>query len=311
MNLPGSGQAGDGPTPASAFTVSDFAAPDFGAPLRAALVQLSVSDDPETNLPETRALIREAAEGGAAWVLTPEATNLLNADRETQERVLHHEADDPTLAALRKDARQLGIWLLIGSLSLKTGDSADARFANRSFLIGPDGEIHARYDKLHMFDVTVSESETYRESAAFRPGGRAVLAQGPWPIGMTVCYDLRFPQLYRDLTRAGARVLTVPAAFNDTTGAAHWEVLLRARAIETGSYVLAPAQCGQHRNLLCPGRKPRRSYGHSLAVDPWGRVLADGGEFRGVTFVTLDPAAVVGARSRIPSLTHDRPYVGP
>ena len=308
MSLPGSGH-GDGQAPDLA--VPDFAAPDFGAPLRAGLVQLSVSDDPEANLPETRDLIRKAAQGGASWVLTPEATNILNADRDTQERVLHLEGDDPTLAALRADAQALGIWLLIGSLSLKVADSCDGRFANRSFLIGPDGEIRARYDKLHMFDVTVSETESYRESMAFRPGERAVLGRGPWPIGMTVCYDLRFPQLYRDLARAGARVLTVPAAFNETTGAAHWEVLLRARAIETGSYVLAPAQCGQHRNLLCPGRKPRRSYGHSLAVDPWGRVLSDGGECRGVTFVTLDPAAVAGARSRIPSLTHDRPYAGP
>ena len=308
MSLPGSGR-GDGP--AADLAVPGFAAPDFGAPLRAGLVQLSVSDDPQANLPETRALIREAAQGGASLVLTPEATNILNADRDTQERVLHLEGDDPTLAALRADAQALGIWLLIGSLSLKVADSCDGRFANRSFLIGPDGEIRARYDKLHMFDVTVSARESYRESATFRPGRRAVLADGPLPVGMTICYDLRFPGLYRALAQAGAKVLTVPAAFNDTTGAAHWEVLLRARAIETGCYVLAPAQCGQHENRLCPDRKPRRSHGHSLAVDPWGRVLADGGTCRGVTFVQLDPAAVVGARSRIPSLTHDRPYAAP
>ena len=279
--------------------------------LTAGLVQLSVSDDPERNLPVTRALVREAARGGAGWVLTPEATNLLGAGRERQEQILHIEAEDPTLAALREDARELGIWLLIGSLSLKTGDPGESRFANRSFLIAPDGSIRARYDKLHMFDVTVSESESYRESAAFRPGGRAVLAQGPLPVGMTVCYDLRFPALYRALAQAGAQVLTVPAAFNDTTGAAHWEVLLRARAIETGCFVLAPAQCGSHASHAEPDRRPRRSHGHSLAVGPWGEVLADGGTEPGVSFVTLDPAAVLGARSRIPSLTHDRNFAGP
>lgn len=279
--------------------------------LTAGLVQLSVSDDPERNLPVTRALVREAAQGGAGWVLTPEATNLLGASRERQEHVLRTEAEDQTLAVLREDARELGIWLLIGSLSLKTGDPGESRFANRSFLIAPDGSIRARYDKLHMFDVTVSESESYRESAAFRPGGRAVLAQGPLPVGMSVCYDLRFPALYRALAQAGAEVLTVPAAFNDTTGAAHWEVLLRARAIETGCFVLAPAQCGTHASHAEPDRRPRRSHGHSLAVGPWGEVLADGGTEPGVTFVTLDPAAVLGARSRIPSLTHDRNFAGP
>lgn len=279
--------------------------------ITAGLVQLSVSDDPGRNLPVTRALIREAAQAGASWVLTPEATNVLGASRELQDRILHTEAEDPTLAVLRQDARDLGIWLLIGSLSLKTGDPAETRFANRSFLIAPDGGIKARYDKLHMFDVTVSDSETYCESAAFRPGDRAVLAQGPMPIGMSVCYDLRFPQLYRRLAIAGAEVLTVPAAFNDTTGAAHWEVLLRARAIETGCFVLAPAQCGTHASHTEPERRPRRSHGHSLAVDPWGRVLADGGDEPGVILVTLDPAAVLGARSRIPSLTHDRNFVGP
>ncbi|MFT4012426.1 MAG: carbon-nitrogen hydrolase family protein [Paracoccus sp. (in: a-proteobacteria)] len=281
------------------------------APLRAGLVQLCVSDDPEENLPRTRALIREAAQGGAGFVLTPEATNLLNADQATQDRVLRPEDRDPTLAALRDDARGLGIWLLIGSLSLKTADPDERRFVNRSFLIAPDGRIRARYDKLHMFDVTVSESESYRESATFRPGGQAVRADGPCPLGLTICYDLRFPHLYRDLAKAGAQVLTVPAAFNDTTGAAHWEVLLRARAIESGAYVLAPAQCGTHANHLCPDRRPRRSHGHSLAVDPWGKVLADGGTAPGVVFADLDPQAVAQARSRIPSLRHDRTYTGP
>lgn len=283
----------------------------MSARLRAGLVQLNVSDDPGRNLPVTRDLIRQAALGRADWVLTPEVTNLLGASRDLQARILHTESDDPTLAALRKDARALGIWLLIGSLALKTGDPGDDRFANRSFLIAPDGSVRARYDKLHMFDVTVSETESYRESAAYRPGDRAVLAQAPWPVGMTICYDIRFAQLFRMLAQAGAQVLTVPAAFNDTTGAAHWEVLLRARAIETGSYVLAPAQCGLHATHADPDRRPRRSYGHSLAVDPWGQVIADGGTDPGVTFVELDPEAVVRARSRIPSLTHDRKYADP
>ena len=171
--------------------------------VRAGLVQLNVSDDPALNLPVTRALIREAAAGGADWVLTPEATNLLGASRELQDLILHVESEDPTLAALQDEARALGIWLLIGSLSLKTGEPGEDRFANRSFLIAPDGGIRARYDKLHMFDVTVSARESYRESAAFRPGGRAVLADGPMPTGMTICYDLRFPQLFRALAKAG------------------------------------------------------------------------------------------------------------
>lgn len=272
------------------------------------MVQLCVGDDPAVNLPTTVALIRQAAAAGAALILTPEATNILSPDRARQNEVLQSENIDITLAALRAEAQTLGIWLLIGSLALKTdGD----RFANRSFLIAPDGGIAARYDKIHMFDVAISETETFRESAAYRPGDRAVLAQGPLPVGMTVCYDLRFPQLYRALAQAGADVLTVPAAFNPTTGAAHWETLLRARAIETGCFVLAPAQCGTHPAPHSPDRSPRKSYGHSLAVDPWGAVLADGGTEPGVTMVELDLTAIGRARSRIPSLTHDRVFAGP
>ena len=279
--------------------------------LKTALIQLSVGDDPAANLPVTQALIRQAASQGAELILTPEATNLLGASREWQQRHLVTEARDPTLAALRAQAGELGVWLLIGSLSLATGDPDDPRLANRSFLIAPDGRIAARYDKLHMFDVTISDSESYRESNAFRPGDRAVLAQGPVPIGMTVCYDLRFAGLYRRLAQAGARILTVPAAFNDTTGAAHWEVLLRARAIETGCFVLAPAQTGLHATPGNPNARPRRSWGHSLAISPWGEVLADAGTGTGVTCVTLDLDAVDRARSRIPSLSHDREFHGP
>jgi predicted amidohydrolase len=273
-----------------------------------ALIQLSVTDDPAANLPVTVDLVRQAVSGGARFVLTPECTNILSSDRAHQRAVLHPEADDPTLAALRAEAAQAGVWLLIGSLALRT-DDPDGRFANRSFLIAPDGTIAARYDKIHMFDVDVSETERYRESEGYRPGARAVLADTPFArIGMAVCYDLRFPHLFRALAQAGAQVLTVPAAFNDTTGAAHWEPLLRARAIENACYVLAPAQCGTH---AAHAGKPRRTHGHSLAVAPWGEVLADGGTEPGVSYVTLDLAEVARARARVPSLLHDRPFEGP
>ena len=276
--------------------------------MRAGLVQLSVTDDPLANLPVTVDLVRQAIAGGSEFVLTPEVTNCLSSDRAHQRAVLRHEEDDPTLAALRAEAEAAGIWLLIGSLGLLTHD-ADGRFANRSFLIGPDGKVRARYDKIHMFDVTVSETEKYLESSGYRPGARAVLAEAPFgKIGMSVCYDVRFAHLYRRLAQAGATILTVPAAFNDTTGAAHWEGLLRARAIENGAFVLAPAQCGSHANH---NGRPRRTHCHSLAVSPWGEVLADGGTEVGVTFVDIDLAAVNRARGRVPSLSHDRPFEGP
>lgn len=278
--------------------------------MRVGLAQLTVGDDPVANLPETLRLVRAAAAGGAQVVLTPECTNLLSANRDHQRRVLRHEEEDETLAALRAEAQALGLWLLIGSLGLLTHD-ADGRFANRSFLIGPDGGIAVRYDKIHMFDVNVSETEVYRESAGYRPGSRAVLAETPFAkIGMAVCYDLRFPHLFRRLAQAGAQILTVPAAFNHLTGQAHWEVLLRARAIETGCFVLAPAQTGFHPETL-GGGKGRRTHGHSLVIAPWGEVLADGGTEPGVTFADLDLAEVVRARSRVPALQHDRPFDGP
>lgn len=276
--------------------------------IRAALVQLNSSDDPVANLPETLALIRDAAAAGADFVLTPEVTNCVSTSRKHQNSVLCFEADDATLAALRIVAHELEIWLLIGSIALKTSDS-DGRFVNRSFLISPRGEITARYDKIHMFDVQVSKTETYRESAGYRPGEAAVLAQTDFGlVGMTVCYDVRFAHLYRKLAQAGAQILTVPSAFSPVTGAAHWEALLRARAIETGCYVLAPAQVGTHD---CSVGKPRKTWGHSLAVSPWGEVLADGGTDVGFTPVDIDLAQVDAARSRIPSLTHDRSFEGP
>ncbi len=276
--------------------------------MRVGLVQLCVTDDPGANLAQTVGFVREAALQGAAFVLTPECTNGLSSNRERQRAVLQTEDADVTLAALRAEAKALGVWLLIGSLGIKTGD-ADGRFANRSYLIDPMGEIAAWYDKIHMFDVNVSETEVYRESAAYRPGDRAVLVETPFAkIGMTVCYDVRFPNLYRSLAQAGAQIITVPAAFNHITGAAHWEVLLRARAIETGCFVLAPAQTGFHAEVAGKGR---RTHGHSLVIGPWGKVLADGGVEPGVTLVDLDLDEVARAQARVSSITHDRAFTGP
>ncbi len=276
--------------------------------MRAALVQLNVSDDPAANLRQTQAHIAAAVAGGAGFVLTPECTNLLSSNRDYQRSVLHPEETDPTLAALRDQAAAAGIWLLVGSLGVLTTD-VDGRFANRSFLIGPTGDIAARYDKIHMFDVNVSETEVYRESSGYRPGTQAVVVDTPFAkLGMTVCYDVRFPHLYRALAQGGAQIITVPAAFNHITGAAHWETLLRARAIETGCFILAPAQTGFHPEAHGKGR---RTHGHSLAIAPWGDILADAGLDPGVTFADLDLTQVSAARSRIPSLTHDRRFTGP
>lgn len=276
--------------------------------MRAALLQLCSGDDPAANLDTVAGLMERAVAEGAGFVLTPEVTNCVSASRERQNAVLQHEEEDITLDGLSRKAGELGVWLLIGSLALKTGDS-DGRFANRSFLIGPDGTVRARYDKIHMFDVEVTAEETYRESAGFRPGARAVTAQTDFAtLGMSVCYDVRFPALYQALAQAGATVLTVPAAFSPVTGAAHWHTLLRARAIETGCYVLAPAQTGEHPKTA---GKQRRTYGHSLAVSPWGEVLVDGGTDAGIHIVDLDATLVNEARRKIPSLTHVRKFDGP
>ncbi|MDJ0826332.1 MAG: carbon-nitrogen hydrolase family protein [Rhodobacter sp.] len=275
---------------------------------RAALIQLTASDDPAANLPLTRRRVAEAAAAGADIAMTPEVTNCVSSSRSHQTAVLQPESDDATLVGLRDEAARQGIWLLIGSLALKT-DDPDGRFANRSFLIAPDGGIAARYDKIHMFDVAINAAETYRESAGYRPGRQALLADTPLGrIGLTICYDMRFPALYRRLAQAGAQVLTVPSAFSPVTGAAHWQSLLRARAIETGAYVFAPAQCGTH---AASRGKTRQTHGHSLAVSPWGAVLADGGDLPGVTLVDFDLTEVEVARARVPSLTHDRDYEGP
>ncbi len=276
--------------------------------MRTALLQMTSSDDPSENLGAVTSMLSQAVAGGAGFVLTPEVTNCVSTSRNHQNTVLYHEEDDPTLAALRDAAANHGTWVLIGSLGIKTHD-ADGRFANRQFLIDPTGTITARYDKIHMFDVEVSPEETYRESDGYRPGRQAVVAKTPFgTIGMTICYDLRFPHLHRRLAHAGAEIITAPAAFSYVTGAAHWHSLLRARAIETGCFVLAPAQTGTH-----PAQRgqSRKTYGHSLAVAPWGEVIADAGAEPGITYVELDRELVAQARKRVPSLTHDREFDGP
>lgn len=276
--------------------------------MRAALLQLCAGDDPEVNLTATVDMIEQAVAEGADMVLTPEVTNCVSASRTRQTEVLQTEQSDRTLAGLREQAARLGVWISIGSLALKT-DDPDGRFANRSFMIDPSGDIRARYDKMHMFDVRVSDTETYRESAGYRPGNRAVVCDTPFgTVGLSICYDLRFPYLYRALAQSGATILLVPSAFSPVTGAAHWEPLLRARAIETGAFVLAAAQSGTHHATR---GKQRATYGHSLAVAPWGEVLTDAGTEIGVTLVDLNLDAVEQARKRIPSLTHDQIFEGP
>jgi len=276
--------------------------------MKAALLQLNVSDNPGENLPRTVQMVEQAVEMGAKFVLTPEVTNCVSTSRTHQQNVLCAEGDDPTLAALRAVAAKRAIHLLIGSLALKTEDP-DGRFANRSYLIGPDGAVLARYDKIHMFDVAISEMETYRESSGYRPGNQAVLLELPFArIGMAVCYDMRFPRLADALVSAGAQILTFPSAFSPVTGAAHWHSLLRARAIEAGAWVLAPAQTGKH---LSSSYKSRQTYGHSLAVDPWGELILDAGEAPGVYLFDLDMEKVADARRRIPTRDNMRSFQGP
>jgi predicted amidohydrolase len=269
------------------------------------LLQLNASDDPAANLPETLSLIKEAVTAGAEFVLTPEVTNCVSTSRRHQAEVLRHQQDDPSLAALQHAAAEHKIWLMIGSLALKT-DDPDGRFANRCFLINPQGEIEGWYDKIHMFDVDISESERYRESDGYRPGDRAVVADAGFAkIGLSICYDMRFPKLYRDLSQAGAHIITVPAAFSPITGAAHWESLLRARAIETGCFIIAPAQTGKHKAST---GKSRSTHGHSIVISPWGEVVLDAGTDEGMVCVEIDLDDVARARQRVPSLMHDRPY---
>ncbi|WP_299984291.1 carbon-nitrogen hydrolase family protein [uncultured Ruegeria sp.] len=276
--------------------------------MKTALLQITASDDPTENLDMVRAMMAEAAADGARFILTPEVTNCVSTSTTRQREVLKHEEDDITLAGLRAQAAALGVWLLIGSLAIKTHNT-DGRFANRSFMIDPNGQIVARYDKIHMFDVQVTETETFRESKNYRPGEKAVIAETDFgKVGLSICYDIRFPHLYTALAQAGARILTVPAAFSPVTGAAHWESLLRARAIENGCWVIAPAQTGEHPKTR--GRT-RYTYGHSMVVAPWGEVLIDAGTDPGIHIFEMHDSSVSEARRKVPSLTHIRSFDGP
>ena len=266
---------------------------------RVGMIQMRSGRNPQANTEAAAKLIGEAKERGAEYVLTPEMTNIMETGRERFFASIVPEEQDATLMTLRELARTLGIYVHVGSLAIKV--SAD-KAVNRSFLIDRHGKVVARYDKIHMFDVDLASGESYRESRNYRPGELAVLADLPWGrLGLTICYDLRFPALYRALAEAGASFLSIPSAFTRQTGEAHWHVLLRARAIENGCFVFAAAQAGTHEN-------GRETFGHSLVIDPWGRVLAEGGVEPEVVLVDIDLAEVTTARARIPSLQHGRRF---
>ncbi len=275
--------------------------------MKIAALQLCASDDPVANLALTLSMVQQASEAGAQFIATPEVTNCVSSSRRHQTEVLALQEDDQTLAALCASAPRLGVWISIGSLALKLPD--DERFTNRSFMIDPSGQIVAQYDKIHMFDVTLSETEQYRESDGYRAGDHAVIADTAFgKIGMTICYDIRFPHLYRGLAKSGASILLIPAAFAQPTGRAHWEVLLRARAIETGCFVIAAAQTGEHQTSQ--GR-PRKTYGHSMIVSPWGEILADAGEDQGIIYADLDLSLVESTRARVPSILSNQSFSEP
>jgi predicted amidohydrolase len=270
-----------------------------GGTFKAAMIQMRSGLQPGVNIDAAVRYIGDAKSAGAEYVLTPEMTNILAANREQLFAVVVEEGADASLATLREVARKLGIYVHVGSLAIRVSPD---RAANRSFLIDPKGDILARYDKIHMFDVDLAGGESYRESRNYRPGELAVLADLPWGrLGLTVCYDLRFPALYRALAEAGATMLAIPSAFTKQTGEAHWHVLVRGRAIENGCFVFAAAQSGRHEN-------GRDTFGHSLIVDPWGRIIAEGGTEPGVIVAEINPAEVASARARIPSLQHGRRF---
>jgi predicted amidohydrolase len=270
-----------------------------GAAFRVGLVQMRAGRTPAANLDAAAKLIAEAKAAGADYVQTPEMTNILEARRDALMAAIVPEEQDPTLAGLRDLARQHRLWLHAGSLALKVSPD---RAANRGFLIGPDGAVVASYDKIHMFDVDLPNGESYRESRSYVPGDHAVVADLPWGrLGMTICYDLRFPALYRALAAAGSLFLAIPSCFTKQTGEAHWHILNRARAIENGCFVFAAAQGGRHE-------AGRETFGHSIVIDPWGGILAECGEEPGVVMAEIDPAAVGAARARIPSLQHGRRF---
>lgn len=270
-----------------------------GGNFKAAMIQMRSGLQPGANIDAAVRYIGDAKSAGAEYVLTPEMTNILAANREQLFAVVVEEGADASLATLREVARKLGIYVHVGSLAIRISPD---RAANRSFLIDPKGDILARYDKIHMFDVDLAGGESYRESRNYRPGELAVLADLPWGrLGLTVCYDLRFPALYRALAEAGATMLAIPSAFTKQTGEAHWHVLIRGRAIENGCFVFAAAQGGRHEN-------GRDTFGHSLIVDPWGRIIAEGDTEPGVIVAEINPAEVASARARIPSLQHGRRF---
>ena len=265
--------------------------------MRAALLQMTSGIDPAANAATLVDAVHRAAGEGAAMLFTPEMSGLVDRDRARANRTVSAEADDPVLAAVRDAAARAGVWVHLGSLAVREGD----RFANRGFVIDGTGAIRARYDKLHLFDVDLPTGESWRESATYRAGDAAVVVDTPvGRLGLSICYDLRFPDLYRALSDAGATVLTVPSAFTRPTGQAHWEPLLRARAIEAGAYVIAAAQTGQHED-------GRMTHGHALVVDPWGEVLLDMGERAGLALVEIAPERVTEVRARVPALRHRRP----
>lgn len=268
---------------------------------RAALVQITAGPEPASNAQQNAALVKEASEGGAQFVMLPEVCNMIEPDRAALRQKVRPESEDETIVVLREMAAKAGIWVLVGS-AVVAPNGPEGKLANRSLLIDGTGEIRGRYDKMHLFDVNVGSDDVYRESDTYQGGGKLALIEMPWgPLGMTVCYDLRFPHLYRDYAKAGAVMLTIPSAFTRPTGLAHWHVLLRARAIECGAFVFAPAQTGDHQG----GRK---TYGHGLAVDPWGEVLIDQGKEPGIAYAEIDTRLAATARSRIPALKHDREY---
>ena len=270
---------------------------------KAACIQLNAGRDIEPNIRAASELVRRARDAGAALIMTPEVSDMIEPKRSLRLEKARDEASHPMLAAFRDLARETDAYLLLGSIMIR--GAGEERLANRSFLIAPDGNILARYDKIYMFDVDLAGGESYRESAVFRPGEATALATLPWGVlGLTICYDLRFPHLYRALAQGGADFLTVPAAFTVPTGKAHWHVLLRARAIENGCFVFAPAQCGEHA-------EGRKTYGHSLIVSPWGEVLAEAANEPGFIVAEIDPAKVAEARRSVPSLAHDRPFSPP
>ena len=268
--------------------------------MKVAIAQITSSDQPAENLATVLSVMNQAA--GQDILFLPEVTNCVSLDRAHQLQVLEPYDGNGFIAAICERARLLRLWVVLGSVTVKT-DGDDGRFANRSVMINAEGKIVAFYDKIHMFDVTLSETERYHESKGYRPGTEAAVVQTPWAeLGLSICYDLRFAALHRALARAGARVLSVPSAFARATGEAHWHVLLRARAIETGCFVIAAAQTGVHSG------SGRKTFGHSLIVGPWGEVILDAGLEIGLHFATLDLSEVDRARARVASLQHDRPF---